>query len=153
MDKTTILNEIRYAERLCQRTARMYRHLQSCTVFLTVLGGSAVMSTLTTAVPVWLPSLGAVVFALFGAANLAIRPADKAAINESDGRRYTQLRTAAASMDAQTLQVALDKTREGDAPEVESLREVAYNDVVIEIGRSDAVIQLTPLQHLLRVLA
>jgi hypothetical protein len=153
MDKTTLLSEIRYAERLCQRTARMYRHLQASTVFMTVLGGSGVMSALAASVPGWVPVGGAVMLAVFGALNLAMRPADKAASNEVDCKRYAQLRSAAQTMDAAALALALAKARESDTTEVEGLRDVAYNDVVVELGRPDAVVPLRPLQHMLSALA
>lgn len=153
MDKITLLNEVRYAERLCQRTARLYRHLQAATVFLTVLGGSGVLSALSATVPVWVPVAGAVLLAAFGAINLATRPADKAAANEADCKRYAQLRTAGQSMTAQELAVALNKARESDTQEVESLRDVAYNDLAHEIGRDDAAIPLRAHQKLLSALA
>lgn len=153
MDKITLLNEVRYAERLCQRTARIYRHLQAGTVFLTVLGGSGVMSALASSVPTWLPVVGAALLATFGALNLAIRPADKAAANEADCKRYAQLRTAGLSMNETELAQALSKARESDTAEVESLRDVAYNDVVVEMGRADAAVALSPYQRILGAFA
>lgn len=153
MDKTTLLNEIRYAERLCQRTARLYRHLQSSMVFMTVLGGSGVMSALSSSVPSWVPLSGACLLGAFGALNLAVRPADKVAANEADAKRYSQLRTAAIGMDASTLLGALNKARETDTTEIESLRDVAYNDVAIEIGRPDAVVDLKFHQNILSAFA
>lgn len=153
MDKITLLNEARYAERLCQRTARLYRHLQASTVFLSVLGGSGVMSALAQGVPAWVPVAGAVVLATFGAVNLAVRPADKAAANEADCKRYAQLRTAGQSMTEAELSVALNKARESDTAEVEALREVAFNDLVREMGRSDAQVPLKPHQRVLGALA
>lgn len=153
MNKTTLLNEIRYAERLCQRTARLYRHLQSTTVFLSVLGGSGVVAAASGGLPAWVPVAGGVVLAVFGALNLAMRPADKAAANENDARRYAQLRTAGATMTFEDLQAALSKARESDTAEVEALRDVAYNDLVMEMGRGDASIPLRTHQKLLSALA
>lgn len=153
MDKTTLLNEIRYAERLCQRTARLYRHIQAVTVFMTVVGGSGVMSSLSGAVPPWVALAGGVFLAIFGAANLAIRPADKAAANDVDAKRYAQLRTAGQSMSGDDLGQALNKARESDAAEVDALRDIAYNDVVTEYGRPEATVPLTMHQKLLGALA
>ena len=152
-DKTTLLGEIRYAERLCLRTARLYRHLQASNTFLSVLGGSAVISSVGGQLPLWLPLLGAAVLAIFGALNIAMRPADKAVANESDARRYARLRTAGQSMTADQLRVALATERESDAQEVESLRDVAYNDLVRELGRDDQAIPLRMHQRLLRAMA
>ncbi len=153
MDKVTLLNEIRYAERLCQRTARLYRHVQALTVFMTVVGGSGVISSLSGAVPVWVTMAGGVFLAVFGAANLAIRPADKAAANDVDAKRYAQLRTAGQSMAADELALALNKARESDTAEVDALRDIAYNDVVAEYGRPEAAVPLTLHQKFLGALA
>lgn len=148
-----LINEIRYAERLCLRTARLYRRLQSATTFLTVAGGSAAITALAPAVPKWVSLTGLVVLAFFSAANVVIRPSDKAAANEADAKRYAQLRTQANGMDAATLKAALDRAREGDAAEIEPLRDVAWNDVVVEIGHPDKTVALKPYQRLLAALA
>lgn len=153
MDRVQILNEARYAERLCQRTARLYRRAQSVGVFFTVLSGSAVMASAFDSVPRSVSLSAALAFAALGAAMLAVRPADKAAANEADVKRYAALRTQAASMSDEQLMVALQKARESDAPEVEPLRDVAYNDLVTEIGRADCTVPLTRRQKLLAALA
>ena len=153
MTHVDLLNEARYAERLCARTARLYRRAQSVGVFVTVLGGSAAVVSLSGKVPDWLTAAGVACFAVFGAALLAIRPADKAASNEADARRYAKLRSDAASMSVEQLAVALNKARETDTSEIEPLRDVAYNDVVREIGRPDVVLPLNLTQRLLAALA
>jgi hypothetical protein len=152
-DKTDMLNEIRYAERLCQRTARFYRRVQAVGTFLAIVSGSATLSAVTQAVPGWVAMLGAVGLSLAGAALVAIRPADKAAANEADVRRYSQLRIDAQSMTAPELEAALAKAHTSDAPELEPLREVAYNDVVTEYGRADCVIALRWPQKVFAALA
>ena len=153
MDKLILLNEARYAERLCLRTARLYKRLQTATVFLGVLGGSGVIAGVSTAMPAWLPLAGGVLLAVFGAINLAVRPADKAAANEADAKRYAQLRTSGRAMNEIELQAALDKARETDTPEIEALRDVAYNDLLLEIGCADEVLPLKRHQRLLGALA
>lgn len=153
MDKTLLLGEVRYAERLCQRTARLYRRLQAVTVFLSVVGGSGVISGMAEQVPPWMPITGGLLLAVFGAIGLAVRPADKAAANDNDARRYAQLRTAAMAMTAEELQVALNKARESDTQEVDALRDVAYNDLAYELGREDQAIPLRVHQKLLSALA
>ncbi len=144
-----LINEIRYSERLCLRTARLYRHLHTTATLLSVVGGSAALGALSPTMPKELSIVGAVVLAVFGAVTLAVRPAEKAAANESDAKRYAQLRTEARTMNPAALQLALDKARETDTPEFESLRDVAYNDVVVEIGRPDAAVPLSGAQRLL----
>lgn len=153
-EQTDILsNEIRYAERLCLRTARLYRRLQTGGVFLTIVGGSATLSALSATVPRSVSVIGAICFALFGALMIAIRPAEKALANEADAKRYAQLRTLASTMEADALRAALAKARETDTAEVEPLRAVAFNDVVLEVGRNDQVLPLSVQQRLLAALA
>lgn len=148
-----LLNEIRYAERLCLRTARLYRRLQTGGVFLTIVSGSATLSALSSTMPKSVSVIGAICFALFGALMISIRPAEKALANEADAKRYAQLRTTASAMDADTLRAALAKAREMDTAEIEPLREVAFNDVVLEVGRNDQVLPLSMQQRLLAALA
>lgn len=154
-ERLILLNEVRYAERLCQRTARLYRRVQSAGTFLTVLGGSATLSSLSSQVPPWVAIAGAAAFTVFGALLLTVRPADKAASNEADCRRYAKVRAEAASASTSTeqLRVALQKARESDTAEVESLRAVAFNDVMQEIGQEREAIPLRPTQKLLAALA
>jgi hypothetical protein len=152
-DKHTLMGEIRYSERLCQRTARFYRHINASTVFLSVLGGSGVVSTVAGTAPAWLAVVGGLGLAVFGAVNLAMRPSEKAAAADADGKRYAQLRTQAHSMNEDELQTALNKLRESDSQELESLREVAFNDMVTEIGKSSEAIPLKTHQKLMRAFA
>lgn len=148
--RAVTLNEVRYAERLCQRTARLYRHIQTFGTWLTVIGGSGTLAALAKSAPDLLPIAGAIVFTVAGAALIAIRPADKAAINESEAKRYATLRARAAALDDNALRVALEEARQSDAAEVESLRDIAWNDVVDEVGQSS---QKVPLSIPKRVLA
>ena len=152
-DKTTFIHEIRYAERICQRTARLYRRVQTLGTWLTVVAGSATLSALNYQVPSWVSATGAVVMAMTGAALLAIRPADKAAANEADARKYASLRQEAQGMTEVQLRLALDKARISDVPEIETLRDVAYNDTVTEYGRHDCVVPLRMHQRVLAALA
>lgn len=148
-----LMNEIRYAERLCQRTARLYRRLQAAGTFVAVVAGSAALAALSKQVEPWISICGGAVFAAVGALMLAVRPADKAAANEADVKRYAKLKSDGATMDEQTLRLALLKARESDAPEIEPLRDVAYNDVANEVGSANAAVALRWHQRLLAALA
>ena len=59
----------------------------------------------------------------------------------------------ANSLEGNALEAAIEETRQGSAQEIEPLRDVAYNDVVLEFNRSDALIPLSPLRKILRVFA
>jgi hypothetical protein len=153
MERTAMLNEIRYAERLCDLTARLYRRLQAISTFMAILGGSAVASSLGRSLPHWVSIAGVLVMTAFGAFGIVARPAEKAAANKIDARRYAELRTRAVDLSDVDLERALAKARESDADEIELLRDVAWNDVAAEIGRSDAVSRLTLAQRALRAMA
>jgi hypothetical protein len=151
--KEDLQAEIRYAIRLCQRTARLYRRVQTAATVLAIVGGSAAFAALTGALPAWLTATSAILFAISGATLIAVRPADKAAQNEADVRKYQALLARSERMTEAELAQALEETRQGDAPKIEPLRDVAYNDIAIELGRPDAVVPLTPAQRLLAAMA
>lgn len=153
LQRSILLNEIRYAERLCQRTARLYRRVQSATTFLTIIGGSAAASTLVATAPSWLPISGTLLLAVFGAVAIAVRPADKAAQNELDVKRYGAIRAKSIGMSDAELRQAIDEAHSSNAVEVEPLRDVAYNDVALEVGRPDSVVQLNFQQRLIAAFA
>lgn len=143
---------LRYAQRLCQRTARFYRRIQTMLTFISLLAGSSAVAAL--AAQMLIPSawlLG--VFAVFSSLNLALRPADKIAANDADVRKYGALLAKLNVLDASALQQMLDEARLSDTTEVEPLRAVAYNDVVMEIDEPDSLIALSPMQKLMGVLA
>lgn len=146
-------NEARYAQRLCQRTARLYRRLDTAATFTGVLAASAAMSAVVASVPDWLPVTGAVLLAAIGAAHLVVRPADKAASNDADARKYAELLAQAQRLDAVAFAQALAAARASDVPEVEPLRDVAWNDVMLELGRDDLVLPLRLNQRVVAALA
>ena len=61
--------------------------------------------------------------------------------------------TSVGPMSADEFRAALNKARETDTTEIETLRDVAYNDLVTEIGRADLRAPLRPGQRLLGALA
>ena len=143
---------LRYAQRLCERTARLYRRIQTVSTFISLIAGSSTVAALSAQRPATAAWLLAV-FALFGCINLAIRPAEKIAANEADVHKYAVLIAKTDALDTATLQQMLKEAHCTDAPEIEPLRAVAYNDVAREIGEPEAVIALTPMQKLMRALA
>lgn len=148
-----LINEIRYAQRITQRTARLYRRMATFFTFIAILGGGGLASAMSNAAPPWLAITGGALLAIAGAAALAIRPLEKAILNEQDVKKYSALATQAVPMDVPALRTALAKARESDIAEIELLRDVAYNDVVIESGRSDLQTTLTIPQRFIASLA
>jgi hypothetical protein len=155
MDKTReeLIGEIRYAIRLAERTARLYRRIQTFGVFCTILGGSAALAGVSSIFPQKYLIWGTIAAAAFGAMLLAIRPGDKAAQNEADVKRFQLLMARSGKLNDDELADSLEETRVGVAPEIELLRDVAYNDVVCERNREDAALPLTLPQKILRAFA
>ena len=151
--KDQVLGEIRYAQRLAQRTARLYRRIQAFSTFLAILGGAGVMSAMSTRFPVWVSISGAVVAAVFGAMVIVIRPADKAAPNELDIRKYDELLARAQGLSEEQILPLLAEARKTDAPEIESLRTIAYNDVMSEMNRDDQKIRPNAYQAMMAAIA
>jgi len=145
--------DIRYAIRLCERTARLYRRIQAAGTFFSLVGGSAAVSGAAGQLPAWVSISGSALLAVAGSALVAIRPADKAAQNESDVRRYQALMAKSFGMTFEQLALALEEAHQGDAPEVELLRNVAYNDMLREINREDQNIPLSMTERMLRAIA
>lgn len=151
-DKEELHFNLRYAQRLCQRTARFYRRIQTALTFTSLLAGSSAVAALAAQLPVesaWLLAT----FAVFGCVNLAVRPAERIAANEADVRKYGALIAKLHTLDTPALQQLLDEARLSDTTEVEPLRAVAYNDVVLEIDEPDALIPLSTMQKLIGALA
>lgn len=146
-------HEVRIAQRLCERTARLYRRAHAIATFLNVLGGTAAISASASWSPAWLPPVGVLVLAAIGAASLAVRPAEKAALAEADVRKYAELQTEGNSLDDKAFAAALSKARVTDVPDIEPLRDVAYNDVMREIGRPELAAPLRIDQRLLAMAA
>jgi hypothetical protein len=59
----------------------------------------------------------------------------------------------AVNMDAVQLSLAIEEARQSDAPEIDALRNVAYNDIMKEINREDQEIQLSRTEKFLALLA
>lgn len=82
-----------------------------------------------------------------GAALVAIRPADKAALAEAASRKYREI------ANEPDIAVALIKARQSDPQVIEALRMAAFNDVVREVGQANYVEPLTMRQRLIAALA
>lgn len=145
--------EIRYAQRLCQRTARLYRRIQTTATFLSLVAGSAALVSVSAQLASWMTITAGALFAVFTAINYAIRPADKVALNEVDVKKYAVILTKAESISASDLRALIAEARQTDAPEVEPLRDVAFNDVMYEINRADSLIPLSRMQRFIGALA
>ena len=120
MDRTKeqLHAEIRYAQRLCQRTARLYRRAQTTFTFLSIVAGSGALVSVSAQQPHSLTIGLAAAFACFAAANIAMRPAEKVAQNDSDVKKYAALLSKSESLAPPQIAQLLAEARQTDAPEV-----------------------------------
>lgn len=151
--KEQLQAEARYAQRLCQRTARLYRRVQTTFTFMSIVAGSAALVSISAQLPKELTLGCAIAFAVFSAINIAIRPAERVAQNESDVRKYAALLAKSDELEALAIHKLIAEARQSDVPEVEPLRDVAFNDVMREINREDAIIPLSRSQRFLCAIA
>jgi hypothetical protein len=151
-DKDRLQIELRYAQRFCQRSVRFYRRIQATLTFISMLAGSSSIAAIAAQMPLaatWLLAA----FSIFGILNFTLRPAEKIAALQADLRKYAALITKSDDLDALTIQRLLHEARQSDAEEIEPLRAVAFNDVMLEIDEPEALIKLTPMQKLIGALA
>lgn len=151
--KEQLRAEVRYAQRLCQRTARLYRRAQTTFTFLSIVAGSAALVSISAKLPEQFTLGSAIAFAVFAAVNIAIRPAERIAQNESDVKKYAALLAKSEDLEMPAIRKLIAEARQTDAPEVEPLRDIAFNDVMREINREDALIPLTRSQKFLGAIA
>ncbi len=145
-DKEQLQIELRYAQRVGQRSVRFYRRIQTAFTFISMLAGSSAIAAIAAQMPMaatWMMAA----FAIFSILNFAIRPADKIAALHSDVRKYAALIAKSDNLDAAAIQHLLHEARQTDSEEIEPLRAVAYNDVMLEIDETDSLIPLTPMQN------
>jgi len=152
LDKEQLQIELRYAQRFCQRSVRFYRRIQTTFTFISMLAGSSAIAAVAAQMPATATWMLAA-FSIFGIANFAIRPAERIAAFQADLRKYAALITKADYLDAEAIQHLLHEARQSDAEEIEPLRAVAFNDVMLEIDEPGALIPLTPIQKLIGALA
>jgi uncharacterized protein (UPF0264 family) len=153
MERGEIYSEIRYAIRLTERTARLYRKVQTFGVALSIVSGGTAIANLVTKIDPSVATLGAAGLAIAGAILIAVKPGDKAAQNEADVRRYRALQAKFPQMQDAEAHQALLEARQSDAPEIEALRPVVFNDIARENGVEDRLMDLTTKQRLLAALA
>lgn len=155
MDQTKeqLQAEVRYAQRLCQRTARLYRRAQTTFTFLSIVAGSAALVSISAKLPAGFVLGSAIAFAVFAAMNIAMRPAERIAQNDADVKKYAALLAKSEGLEIPAIRQLIAEARQTDAPEVEPLRDVAFNDVMREINREDALIPLSVSQKFFRAIA
>jgi len=131
------LFSIRYAVRVLERNARMWGVVSAAFKFASILSGTVALAAITgdkTALAVWL----GVVFAGIQALDHATDPAGRRASSLAARRDYARLLAAAHRHDDAALEAAyVAVVAEDEESVIESLKKLAYNDVVREQGLDD----------------
>lgn len=137
-DRAATLFNLRYAVRVLERHARLWRRIDGAVRLVALLAGSGAIGAIGAENSKIAIALGAV-FALFQAIEFALRPAEIAARSMSQRREYASVFAKERSFDDATLAEAYaDMVAADDIIVSESLRHLAYNDVVLERGLDPA---------------
>lgn len=131
--KHTLLFELQYAQRLCTLHYRLYRRVRGVLQCATLLGAAGAVKSVVAADPK-VAVFSGVALAIVAAIDQVLDPAARAATYNEDYKRYTRLFRVARSMEPHAIQAEIELLHEDDEPEIEALRQVAYNDVVEECG-------------------
>lgn len=129
---------LRYAMRVLERNASYWRKVATLLKFLSILGGSLALAGVLADKPkaaIWMGLL----FAIAQALENALSPIEKALLSEVQRKQYARLWAGHAQSDASALSSAyMALVAEDEICPARSLRELAYDDVVIEQGLDPA---------------
>lgn len=145
--------EIEYAMRLCLRHRRFFGRMRITFLCIKLFGTTAAVSALLAKNPEW-AVIGGLALSLVGILDQVIDPSRRRAAFVQDYKRYAAVKRAAAGKTASDVAKLVAKAREDDADEIESLRNVAFNDTVRQEGRDETyAVRLNALETLFRALA
>lgn len=138
MSRHDTLFALRYAVRVLERHARMWRRIDGLIRFSALLAGSSAFAGLMAANSTTALVAG-IVFAVLQSVEFAIRPAEIAARSMTAKKPYGDILARQAELDDAQLESAYQRcVAEDDVIVPENLRYLAYNDVVQERGGDPA---------------
>ncbi|WP_137923921.1 hypothetical protein [Cupriavidus sp. 2SB] len=134
MNRDDLLFGIRYSARLMERQGRFWKKVDGTIRLCSLLSGMAALSFLmkegTTTATVF-----GLFFAFCQAIEYGLQPSEKAAKAGTQRRRFTDLLGRAPGLSDLELSAAFHSLpADEEVPAIESLRAVAYNDVLDERG-------------------
>ncbi|WP_041645318.1 hypothetical protein [Aromatoleum aromaticum] len=129
---------VRYAARVLERHACLWRRLDASVRVMALLAGSGAIGAIGAEHAGWAVGLG-VVFAVFQAVEFALHPAEVAAKSLAQRRQYAALQARARALDDAALDDAYQALcADDDIIVSDTLKRLAYNDVVRERGLDEA---------------
>lgn len=136
--RSDTLFSLRYAVRVLERYARMWNLVGAGLKAISILSGTVALAALTGANSRVAVVMG-VVFAALQALEYALGPAEKRAEALAERRNYARVLAAEASMNDAALDAAYQRVvADDEIVIIQSLRELAYNDVVREQGKDES---------------
>lgn len=147
-----ISGEIAYEIRLCERHIRFYRRVRSVLAFCMLAGAASAFSTVFNSSPV-LRGLGGIVVASAAFIDLIADLPTKVAGFEFQRRRLQALKAESAALDAEELDVQLQRIRVDNQTVIESLRRPCQNDVCRTLGHEIPFPVLSRLERIAAALA
>lgn len=151
MARSDTLFSLRYAVRVLERTSRFWQKADAILKICALLAGSgAIYALASESKPITL--VFGIFFAFTQALEFAVRPADRSALALGERSAYAKLLARQAGLSDTDLDAAYQQiVSDDEIIAMESLRKIAYNDVLEE--RGDSAVHAYPLSFWQRVLA
>lgn len=145
--------DIDYEARLQQLHARLYGRLHNATLLIIFIATStafaSVLDSAGTATAIW----SGLVITVVGYADVLLDFAGRRAQHEIQRGRYLELRARSIGMALEEIDKCRYTTAKTDPPEIEALRNPAFNDNLRAHGRHDHQVSLTWLEKLVAAIA
>lgn len=147
ISKSKVRFEITYNVNLLHRTARLYMLLAVVTI-VALLVGTTLLALIVfhkgengiLTMVAWLVA-GYAAYVMF-----FFRPIKKSEEYEDDAEKYKRLLPMLNHYSAEAMNAVLIAVRVDDKPTLTFMRNIAYNETVIDMERSDAALELTAWQ-------
>jgi hypothetical protein len=148
-----LLWSIRYAMRFGRLQARLFDRIGKSIKALTLFFGTAAFVSVVADIH-WILAASGLTLALLAILDAIWDPSGRAAKTRELEMRFALLNRDAPGMQPEAIQRAIDELYDPEVPQVEALRQVAYNDTLTESGGPpDYKFQLNGWQRFLAKLA
>jgi hypothetical protein len=144
--------DLDYAIRLAELHARLYGRMKKATVFVSLLAGTAAVTSLISHSAI-VVTISAIVVAVMSAADVVYDLGAMATAHDRDRRRFLKLRAVIDSLTLQAFDAKFSRICADVAPTLESLRNVARNDNLSRHGRYSSMRPEIRLERFMRAIA
>lgn len=136
-----IVFDLHYGQRSCLLASRFYGRIAWIFSIITIFCGSAAFAGWYAGDPnlSLYPSL---LLSLIAAINLTWKPSEKRLFCELERQKWNTLIKEASGLSADQVDERINTLRSVDSPEIEYLRDVAFNDVLQEQGQKEGFVDL-----------